>query len=129
MPRGMNKVFLIGNLGGVPDLRRTKKHNKAICKFSLATNEEYKSSASGEWKEHTEWHNVLVWGKAAESCAKHLGKGSLVHVEGRIRTREQRDREGHTYQLREVHAVEVKFLGSSPGGDAPPPGDNDEVPF
>ena len=108
----LNKAIIIGRLGKDPDLRYTQS-NKQVCNFSVATSEKYKD-ASGASKENTEWHNVVVWGKAAENCSKYLSKGSLALVEGQLRTREWEDKEGKKNRTTEINAFNVQFLDSKP---------------
>lgn len=107
MANGVNKVTLIGNLGGDPQLNQTQK-GLAVANFNIATNER-----RGE-KDFTEWHRVVVWGKLAETCNEYLAKGRQVHVEGRLRTRNYKDKEGVTRYITEIHASQVTFLGSRP---------------
>ena len=89
---GINKVMLLGNLGKDPEVRYTPQQ-MAICQFSLATGER-KKDTNGQWVDHTEWHNIVVFGKTAENCARFLKKGRQAFIEGRIRTRKWQDKEG-----------------------------------
>jgi single-strand DNA-binding protein len=120
---GVNRVTLLGNLGTDPEARRSTSQ-VAVCRFRLATSERRKDG-EGNWAEHTEWHNVVAFGKTAESCAAHLRKGSQVYVEGRLRTRAWQDGEGQTRHATEVVADDVQFVGGRPAarspGDAGPP--------
>ncbi len=103
MSASVNKVVLIGNLGGDPDARFTPS-GKAVTEFSIAT-----SFKSGE-NETTEWHSIITWEKTAENCAKYLAKGASVYVEGRLQTRTWDDKDGKKCYKTEVVATEVKFL-------------------
>ena len=85
----VNKVILIGNLGKDPEVRFTP-NGKALAKFSVATSEKW-TDQQGQKQERTEWHNVVVWGKQAETCGQYLSKGRQVFVEGSIRTRSYDD--------------------------------------
>ena len=87
MAGSVNKVILVGNLGKDPEVHNTQAGSK-IVSFTLATSETWTDKASGERKERTEWHRVVVWGKLAELCGKYLAKGRQVYVEGRLTTRE-----------------------------------------
>jgi single-strand DNA-binding protein len=120
----LNKVMLIGNLGADPELRRTEGGD-AVVTLSVATNEKWKDK-SGEQKEQTEWHRVVVWGKLAELCDQYLSKGRQVYVEGKNQTR-QWEKDGVVRYTTEVKAYQVKFLsdgGKKSGGDrAPHPAD------
>ena len=84
MSASVNKMILVGNLGGDPELRDA--NGTPVCEFSIACNEKWKDK-SGELQEHTEWTTIIVWGKNGENCNKYLSKGSQVYVEGRKRTR------------------------------------------
>lgn len=89
--RGINKVILIGNLGKEPDLQYLEG-NIAVAKFPLATTETYKDK-NGNLVSQTEWHTVVLWRGLAELAQKYLHKGSLVYIEGRIRTRNWEDKD------------------------------------
>lgn len=104
-----NRVFLLGNLGKDPELRYTPTQ-QSVCTFSLATSEQ-RRSAEGEKTEHTEWHNVVVWGKQAENCKKYLSKGRTALIEGRIQTRKWQDQQGATKYMTEIIANNVQFIG------------------
>jgi len=91
--RGVNRVMLIGNLGKDPDVQYLEG-NIAVAKFPLATTETYKDRA-GKLISQTEWHTVVSWRGLAELAQKYLHKGSLIYVEGRLRTRSWDDREGN----------------------------------
>jgi len=106
----MNRVFLVGRLGQDPILRYTA-NNKAVCHFSVATDDTW----GGE--KETEWHDIVTWGRQAETCDKYLEKGYLVSVVGRIRTRTYEDRDGNRRFLKEIIASEVKFIQKPYKGD------------
>ena len=88
----INKVTLIGNLGGDPEIRHLE-NGTAVGRFSLATNESYKDK-EGNWQTQTEWHNVVVWRELAERAEKQLKKGSPVYVEGKISYRKYTGQDG-----------------------------------
>src|ERR1700712_1069805 len=90
--RGVNRVILIGNLGKDPDVQYLEG-NIGVAKFSLATTETYKDRG-GKLVSQTEWHTVVLWRGLAELAQKYLHKGSLVYIEGRLRTRSWEDKEG-----------------------------------
>ncbi len=98
--RGVNKVVLIGNLGKDPDLQYLEG-NIGVAKFPLATTEMYKDK-SGKLVSQTEWHTVVLWRGLAELAQKYLHKGSLIYVEGRLRTRSWEDKEGNKKFATEV---------------------------
>ncbi|MGH8003397.1 MAG: single-stranded DNA-binding protein [Limisphaerales bacterium] len=105
----VNKVILIGNLGKDPDLRYTPS-GQAVATFSLATNDRYKDK-DGQMVERAEWHNIVVWGKQAETAKEYLKKGRQIFVEGRIAYRTYDDREGNKRYITEVVAQRIQFLG------------------
>ena len=106
----VNKAILIGNLGQDPELKHFEG-GRTMARFSVATNERWKDAKSGEQQERTEWHRVVVWGRAAEVVGEHLVKGRQVYVEGRLQTRKWQDQEGHDKTSTEVVADQVTFLG------------------
>ena len=99
----LNRAIVIGHAGRAPELRYTP-NGKAVCDFSVATNRK-----SGETTE-TEWHSVVVWDKQAEFLDKHLTKGGLVYVEGRLQTRTWDDKEGQKRSNTEIIADRVLLL-------------------
>ena len=111
MSGSINVVMLLGNLGRDPDLKYASNGN-AVCNFSVAVNESWTDKGSGERKERTEWVRVTCWGKTAESAGEHLRKGSQVHVEGKLQTREYTDKDGNKRSVTEVVADRVTFLGA-----------------
>lgn len=98
--RGVNRVVLIGNLGKDPDVQYLEG-NIGVAKFSLATTETYKDRG-GKLISQTEWHIVVLWRGLAELAQKYLHKGSLVYIEGRLRTRSWEDKEGNKKFATEV---------------------------
>jgi single-strand DNA-binding protein len=106
---GVNKVILLGRLGKDPEVRYTSQQFP-ICNFSLATSERRKDQ-NGEWKDTTEWHNIVVLGKSGENCQKFIKKGSEVYIEGKIQTRKWQDKEGKDRYTTEILAGTVQFLG------------------
>ena len=110
MARSVNKVILLGRLGKDPELSYIPS-GQSVAKFTMATNRSYKDK-SGEWKEETDWHNIVAWGKLGEICAQYLAKGRQAYLEGQIRTRSWEDREGKKRTTTEIIASEVVLLGS-----------------
>lgn len=98
--RGVNRVMLIGNLGKDPDLQYLEG-NIGVAKFSLATTETYKDR-SGKLVSQTEWHTVVLWRGLAELAQKYLHRGSMVYIEGRLRTRSWEDKDGNKKFATEV---------------------------
>ena len=128
MARGVNKVILIGNLGGDPEVRYTPS-GAAVANVSLATNESW-TDRSGERQERTEWHRLVLWSKLAEIAGQYLRKGSKVFVEGRLQTRSWDDQSGQKRYTTEVVVNDMQMLdgrgeGAGPGGPPPPGGPSD----
>lgn len=115
----INKVILVGNLGADPETRYMP-NGDAVANIRLATTESWKDKASGEKKEITEWHRVVFYRKLAEIIGQYLKKGSSVYVEGRIRTRKWRDKEGQERYTTEIEANEMQMLGGRQSGDSAP---------
>ena len=112
----VNKVILVGNLGRNPELRYTPS-GMAVANLNLATNEVW-TDKSGEKKERTEWHRVVVWGKQAETLNNYLTKGRQIYVEGSLQTRSWDDKSGNKRYTTEVRANRVLMLGRPEGGAA-----------
>ena len=112
---GVNKVILVGRLGGDPELKYTPA-GQPVAKLSLATSEAW-TDKKGEKQERTEWHRIVVWGKMAEVCGQHLAKGRQIYVEGRLQTRSWDDKaSGQKKYTTEIVANTVQFLGSAGAG-------------
>ncbi len=110
--RSVNKVILIGHLGRDAETRFTPA-GVAVTKFSVATNRRWKDQQSGEWKEETDWANVVLWRQ--ENLANYLTKGKQVYVEGRLQTRSYDDKDGKKQYMTEVVADDVILLGGRGG--------------
>ncbi len=105
----VNKVFLVGRLGKDPVIKHFQ-NDSAIAEFSLATTENYKDR-EGNWKEITDWHNIKLPNKfMAERAEKYLKKGSLIHVEGKIRTRSYDDKDGNKRYITEIIVEQFRML-------------------
>lgn len=91
--RGINKVIILGTLGQDPEVKYMPSGG-AVCNLSLATSEQWNDKETGEKKEQTEWHRVVIFGKLAEVAGEYLRKGSQVYVEGKLRTRKWTDQSG-----------------------------------
>ena len=118
--KSVNKVILIGNLGKDPEVKYTPQ-GKAVARIALATNWSSKDTA-GNWQDHTEWHNVVLWERLAELAGEHLKKGGKVYIEGRLQTRSWDDKtSGQKRYMTEVVANDMMLLGGrgegSGGGD------------
>ena len=132
----LNKVQLIGHLGQDPDLRYLPTSGQPVASFSIATDEAFTGN-DGTRQERVEWHQVVVFGKAAESCKEYLKKGRQVYVEGRLRTREfEAKNNGGKRQRTEVIAQRIQFLGTPPAdakgaaaAEEPVPPADSETPF
>lgn len=108
----VNRAILIGHLGRDPEMRYTQE-GTAIANVSIATTETWKNKA-GEKQEATEWHRVVFFGKLAEIAGEYLKKGSLVYVEGQLRTRKWQNKDGVDQYTTEINAREMKMLGGKP---------------
>ncbi len=119
--RGVNKVILVGNLGQDPEVRYMPSGG-AVANFTLATSESWRDKQTGEMKEQTEWHRVVLFGKLAEVAGEYLRKGSQVYIEGQLRTRKWTDQSGQDKYTTEV-VVNVggtmQMLGGRQGAAAP----------
>ena len=114
--RGVNRVVLIGNLGKDPDMQFLEG-NIGVAKFSLATTETYKDR-SGKLISQTEWHTVVLWRGLAELAQKYLHKGSLVYIEGRLKTRSWEDKEGNKKFATEIVGDNLIMLDKRNDGSA-----------
>ena len=142
MAGSVNKVILVGHLGGDPEIKALPS-GSTMAKLSVATSESWTDKASGQKQERTEWHKVVVMDpKLAQICERYLSKGQLVYIEGSIQTRSWDDKEsGQKRYMTEIKARDMRMLGGRPdgargGGAAPaapePPMDgdpDDSVPF
>jgi single-strand DNA-binding protein len=115
MARGINKVILVGNLGKDPETRYMP-NGKAVTNFTIATSESWKDKQTGEQREQTEWHNIVMFERLAEIAAEYLKKGSQVYIEGKLRTRKWQDKEGRDRYTTEINANEMQMLGGRAGG-------------
>ena len=107
----LNKVILIGRLGGKPEMLRLPQQDRWKANFTLATNERSFNPNTRESKDKTEWHKIIVWGKLAEFCQKYLKSGKQILIEGKLRTREWQDKEGNKRKTTEIEATNIVLLG------------------
>lgn len=118
----VNQAILVGRLGQTPETRYTE--NSAVANFSLATSKRW-TDKSGNKKERTEWHRIVVWGKLADLCSQYLTKGSLVYICGEIQNRQWTDKQGQVRLTTEIHANTVQFLNTR---EMPNPETQQDVP-
>ena len=120
--RGVNKVILVGNLGQDPEVRYLPSGG-AVANFTLATSDSWRDKQTGEMKEQTEWHRVVMFGKLAEVASEYLRKGSQVYIEGQLRTRKWTDQSGQERYTTEINVPQIggvmQMLGGRQGGGAP----------
>ena len=133
MSRGINKVILVANLGQDPETRYTAS-GSAVTNISVATSRSWKDKQTGDKKEETEWHRVVIFGKTAEIAGEYLRKGSKVYIEGRLQTRKWQDKQGQDRWSTEVVCEEMQMLDSKgqgqPASQGPMPDDfDDDIPF
>ncbi len=120
--RSVNKVILLGHLGKDAETRFTPG-GTSVSKFSLATNRRTKDQQTGEWKDITDWHNIVMW--RTENVANYLLKGKQIYLEGRLESRSYEDKEGQKRYITEVicEGANAILLGSgAPRGDSPESG-------
>jgi single-strand DNA-binding protein len=116
MAKSVNKVILLGTLGKDPELKYTPQ-GTPVVRFSMATNSSYKDKQSGEWKEQTEWHNIVAWQRTAEVAAEYLKKGRQVYIEGRLQTRSWDDKEsGQKKYMTEIIVNDLVLVGGRQEG-------------
>ncbi|MGL5343282.1 MAG: single-stranded DNA-binding protein [Plesiomonas sp.] len=151
---GINKIILIGNLGQDPEVRYMQNGN-AVANISVATSESWRDKNTGEQKELTEWHRVVLYRRLAEIAGGYLKKGSKVYIEGKLRTRKWQDQTGQDRYTTEIMCTDMQMLdtannrqgvdeskaarqpvnnntnsASSPAGQPNPPMDfDDDIPF
>lgn len=124
--RGVNKVILVGNLGQDPEVRYMP-NGGAVANITLATSESWRDKQTGESKEITEWHRVVLFGKMAEVAGEYLRKGSQVYIEGQLRTRKWQDQGGQERYTTEV-LVNVGGVMQMLGGKQESPGKSQPQP-
>jgi single-strand DNA-binding protein len=117
MPKSVNKVILVGNVGKDPEVRYSPS-GTPVAKFSLATNERFKDR-SGEWQDRVEWHAIVAWQRLAEIVGEFVVTGSKVYIEGKLQTSSWEDRQsGQTKYRTEIVARDLVLLGSRGNGTA-----------
>ena len=133
MPKSVNKVFLLGNLGKDVEIKQTSNGN-AIARFSLATTDRYKDK-DGNWQDRTEWHNLVAFQRTAEVASEYLKKGSKVYIEGKLQSSSWEDKEtGQKKYKTEVIVNDLVLLGGKQDGQAQAAQDKteiteDDIPF
>ncbi|MGV3631049.1 MAG: single-stranded DNA-binding protein [Bacteroidota bacterium] len=115
MAGSVNKVILIGNLGRDPEVRRLE-NGAVVANFPIATSETFTDKTTGEKRDNTDWHNIVVWRGLAEVVEKYVRKGTKIYVEGKLKTRNYQDKDGVTRYVTEVLAEEITIL-SRPEGE------------
>lgn len=131
---GVNKVIIVGNLGADPETKSLPNGN-AVTNLSVATSETWKDKNTGDKRENTEWHRVVMFGKLAEIAGQYLSKGSKVYLEGKLQTRKWQDRDGNDRYTTEIVANEMQMLDSRGGQGEPQrkpepqPELEDSIPF
>ncbi|MEO8147934.1 MAG: single-stranded DNA-binding protein [Bacteroidia bacterium] len=134
--KSLNRVTLIGNLGKDPEYQMPEG-NIAVAKFTMATSETFKDK-DGVKQTQVEWHNIVLWRSLAEVAHKFLHKGSLVFIEGKLKTRHYDDKEGNKKYVVEIIGEQLIMLDKKTGGEIKPAGDdetgqvpqkNNDLPF
>lgn len=108
---GVNKVIIVGNLGNDPEMR-TMPNGEAVANISVATSESWTDKNTGERREVTEWHRIVLYRRQAEVAGQYLRKGSKVYVEGRLRTRKWQDQNGQDRYTTEIQGDVMQMLGA-----------------
>ena len=114
MAKGVNKVFIVGNVGQDPEVRYTGG-GTAVCSLSVATSEQWKDKQSGEKQERTEWHRVKLFGRLAEIAGEYVKKGRQVYIEGSLRTDKYTDKAGVEKYSTDIIANDMQMLGGGEG--------------
>lgn len=135
---GINKVIIVGYLGNDPEIR-TMPNGEPVANISVATSEVWNDKNTGERREATEWHRIILFRRLAEIAGQYLRKGSLVYVEGKLKTRKWQDQNGQDRYTTEIQADSLTMLGGrgdkpqaqKPATPAEPVVDNfdDDIPF
>jgi single-strand DNA-binding protein len=123
----VNKVILIGNLGADPEMRYLP-NGDPVATLRLATTDVWKDKQTGEKKEATEWHRVVLWRKLGEIAGQYLKKGAQVYIEGSLKTRKWQDKEGQDRYTTEIVGDTMKMLGSRPASDQSAPRSSASTP-
>ena len=113
---GINKVIIIGRLGNAPEMR-TMPNGDAVANLSVATSESWTDKQTGEKREVTEWHRIIVFRRQAEICGQYLEKGSLVYIEGKLKTRKWQDQNGQDRYTTEIQGDVLQMLDSRQSGE------------
>ena len=116
--RGVNKVIIIGNLGADPEARQFNNGGN-VTNITVATSEQWTDKQSGEKREDTQWHRVVLFNRLGEIAAQYLRKGSKVYIEGSLRTRKYQDQSGQDRYVTEIRADQLQMLDSKNEGQAP----------
>ena len=106
---GINKVILVGRLGKDPEVKAIS-NDLMVANFSIATSEQWKDKQTGERKERTEWHRVVLYSRLAELAGQYLTKGQQVYIEGKLQTREWEDKDGNKRYTTEIVGTTMQFL-------------------
>ena len=124
---GVNKVIVLGRLGDDPTVR-SMNNGKSVSTIRIATTESWKDKQTGEKKEATEWHTVVLFDRLGEIAAEYLRKGSQVYIEGKLRTRKWQDKDGKDRYTTEITARELQMLGGGRQDNQPKAGETETAP-
>lgn len=116
--RGVNKVIIVGNLGADPETRQFS-NGGSVTNISVATSEQWTDKQTGEKREATEWHRIVLFNRLGEIAAQYLRKGSKVYIEGSLRTRKWQDQNGQDRYTTEIRADQMQMLDGATGGQQP----------
>lgn len=107
----LNKVILLGNVGGDPEVKVIEGSGQTVTRFNVATNRKFKTK-DGETKEQSQWHKIVCWSRLAEICGQYVKKGMQILIEGEIQYREYTDKDGNKRFITEINAQNVQFLSA-----------------
>jgi len=122
----VNKVVIVGNLGRDPDVRTTASGD-SVTNIAIATSDTWKDKVTGEKREATEWHRVVLFKRLGEIAGQFLKKGSMVYIEGSLRTSKWKDKEGNDRTTTEIVANEMQMLGSRSNYEQPSQSVNPDI--
>lgn len=117
--RGINKVILVGTLGRDPETK-TFPNGGSLTQFSIATSDSWTDKSTGQRKEQTEWHRIILHNRLGEIAQQYLRKGSKVYIEGSLRTRQWTDQNGIERYTTEIRGEQMQMLDSNPAGHQQP---------
>jgi len=114
----VNKVILVGRLGSDPEVRHLQSGSQ-VANFTMATSEKWTDKTTGEKKEKTEWHRIVLFNRLAEIAGQYLAKGSLIYIEGKLQTDKWQDKQGNDRYTTKIQGFSLTMLSSPPNKAQP----------